>query len=412
VTVKVFDVLEESIIAISANKVRSGLTVLGIVIGIASVIALTAIGQGSQASITASIEAAGSNLLTVSPGASFGSGGVRGAFGSAQTLNTEDADAIAQLDLAEAVAPQVTGRYQITASSGNTNAQVIATTSSYQPVRNVTLASGSFFSDQQVQDVSKVAVLGSQIATDLFGDPVSGGTDPIGQTIRIKSSKFTVIGVAEAKGGFGPDNADNAIYVPLTTGQRLLAGQTRYVSQISVQAVDQKSMDQLQTDITDLLLQRHNIGDPDSADFRVINQADLASTMTSTSRTLTLLLAAIAGISLVVGGIGIMNMMLTTVTERTREIGLRKAIGAKRRDINLQFLVEAVILTFLSGIIGVIVGWLVSLGIRHFAGLDSVITVQWVVIAFGLSALIGIVFGIYPARRAAGLNPIEALRYE
>ena len=181
---------------------------------------------------------------------------------------------------------------------------------------------------------------------------------------------------------------------------------------MSVQAVDQESMTQLQTDITDLLLQRHGITDSDSADFRVINQADLASTMTSTTRTLTLLLAAIAGISLLVGGIGIMNMMLTTVTERTREIGLRKAIGAKRRDISLQFLVEAVILTFISGIIGVVVGWLVSLAINHFAGLESVITVQWVVIAFGLSALIGIVFGFYPARRAAGLNPIEALRYE
>jgi putative ABC transport system permease protein len=409
---RILDVVQEAFIAISGNKIRSGLTVLGIVIGIASVIALTAIGQGSQASITANIEAAGSNLLTVSPGVSFGSGGVRGAFGSARTLKTGDADAIAQLDLAKAVAPQVTGRYQIVASSGNSNAQVIATTPSYQSVRNVTLANGSFFSDQQNQDGSRVAVLGSQIATDLFGDPASGGTDPIGQTIRIKTSKFTVIGVTTAKGGFGPDNADNAIYVPLTTGQRLLAGQTTYLSQVSVTAVDQKSMDQLQTDITDLLLQRHGISSTDSADFRVINQADLASTMTSTSRTLTLLLAAIAGISLVVGGIGIMNMMLTTVTERTREIGLRKAIGAKRGDISLQFLVEAVMLTFVSGIIGIVLGWLVSLAINHFAGLETVITVQWVVIAFGLSALIGIVFGIYPARRAAGLNPIEALRYE
>jgi putative ABC transport system permease protein len=410
--VRILDIIKEALIAVSANKVRSGLTVLGIVIGIASVIALTAVGQGSQASITANIEAAGSNLLTVIPGFQTSGGGVRGAFGSARTLKTTDADAVAQLGLAKAVAPQVTGRYQITAASGNSNAQVIATTSPYQTVRNVTLASGSFFSDQQVQDGSRVAVLGSQIATDLFGDPAAGGTDPIGQTIRIKTSKFTVIGVTTAKGGFGPENADNAIFVPLTTGQRLLAGQTTYLSQMSVQAVDQESMTQLQTDITDLLLQRHGISSADSADFRVINQADLASTMTSTTRTLTLLLAAIAGISLLVGGIGIMNMMLTTVTERTREIGLRKAIGAKRRDISLQFLVEAVILTFIGGIIGVIVGWLVSLAINHFAGLDAVITAQWVIIAFGLSALIGIVFGFYPARRAAGLNPIEALRYE
>ena len=408
---KISDILEESVIAIGANKVRSGLTVLGIVIGIASVIAMTAIGQGSQATITASIEASGSNLLTVSPGAAS-TGGVRGAFGGAKTLLVTDSDAIAELSLVKGIAPQVTGRYQIVGTSGNSNAQVVATTSAYESVRNVTLASGTFVSDQQVADYSKVAVLGSQIATDLFGDPASGGTDPVGQTIRIKSTKFTVIGVTTPKGGFGPDNADNAIYVPLSTGMRLMAGQTTYLSQISITAVDQNSMTQLQTDITDLVLQRHKITDSTLADFRVINQADLASTATSTSRTLTLLLAAIAGISLLVGGIGIMNMMLTTVTERTREIGLRKAIGAKRRDISLQFLVEAVIMTFASGIVGVLLGWLVSLAIKHFAGQNSVITAQWVVIAFGLSALIGIVFGFYPARRAAGLNPIQALRYE
>jgi putative ABC transport system permease protein len=408
---KLSDILEESVIAISANKVRSGLTVLGIVIGIASVIALTAIGQGSQASITASIESAGSNLLTVSPGASS-SGGVRGAYGGAKTLLVGDATAISELALVKAIAPQVTGRYQIVGTSGNSNAQVTATTAAYETVRNDTVSSGAFFTDSDTESYAKVAVLGATLATDLFGDPAAGGTDPVGQTIRIKSTKFTIVGVTEAKGGFGPDNADNAIYVPLSTGMRFLAGETTYLSTLSITAVDQKSMDQLQTDITDLLLTRHKITDSTAADFRVMNQADLASTMTSTSRTLTLLLAAIAGISLLVGGIGIMNMMLTTVTERTREIGLRKAIGAKRRDISVQFLVEAVIMTFMSGIIGVVVGWLASLGINHFGGLTSVITVKWVVIAFGLSALIGIVFGFYPARRASGLNPIQALRYE
>ncbi len=408
---KLSDILEESVIAIGANKVRSGLTVLGIVIGIASVIALTAIGQGSQASITSAIESAGSNLLTVSPGASS-SGGVRGAYGGAKTLLLTDAEAISELSLVKAIAPQVTGRYQVIATAGNSNANVIATTAAYETVRNVTMSGGTFITDSDTSSYSKVAVLGSTIATDLFGDPAAGGTDPIGQTIRIKSTKFTIVGVTAAKGGFGPDNADNAIYVPLSTGMRFLAGETTYLSTLSITAVDQKSMDQLQTDITDLLLTRHKISDSTSADFRVMNQADLASTMTSTSRTLTLLLAAIAGISLLVGGIGIMNMMLTTVTERTREIGLRKAIGAKRRDISIQFLVEAVIMTFLSGIIGVVVGWLASMGINHFGGLNSVITVQWVVIAFGLSALIGIVFGFYPARRASGLNPIQALRYE
>jgi putative ABC transport system permease protein len=409
--VKTFDILEESVKAISTNKIRSGLTVLGIVIGIASVIALTAVGQGSQASITSSIESAGANLLTVSPGFTS-TGRVRGAFGEAKTLLVTDSQALSELSLAKAIAPQVTGRYQIVGSAGNSNAQVISTTSSYETVRNTTMASGSFITDQNVTDYAKVAVLGSSAATDLFGDPASGGTDPVGQTIRIKSTKFTIIGVAAAKGGFGPESTDNAVFVPLSTGMRMLAGETTYLSQVSITAVDQKSMTQLQADINDLLLQRHKIADPNSADFRVQNQADLASSLSSSSRTLTLLLAAIAGISLLVGGIGIMNMMLTTVTERTREIGLRKAIGARRRDISLQFLAEAVIMTFLSGIIGVVVGWLVSLGLRHFASMNSVITVQWVVIAFGLSALIGIVFGFYPARRASGLNPIEALRYE
>jgi putative ABC transport system permease protein len=408
---KLTDILEESVIAISANKARSGLTVLGIVIGIASVIALTAIGQGSQASITASIESSGANLLTISPGAST-TGGVRGALGGAKTLLVTDVESISELSLVKALAPQVTGRYQIVATSGNSNAQVIATTAAYEIVRNVTMSSGTFVTDADNEGYSKVAVLGATLATDLFGDPADGGTDPIGQTIRVKSTKFTVVGVTEAKGGFGPDNADNAIYVPLSTGMRFLAGETTYLSSLSVTAVDQKSMDQLQTDITDVLLTRHKISDSADADFRVMNQADLASTATSTSRTLTLLLAAIAGISLLVGGIGIMNMMLTTVTERTREIGLRKAIGAKRSDISIQFLVEAVIMTFMSGIIGVVIGWLASMGINRFGGMTSVITVKWVVIAFGLSALIGIVFGFYPARRASGLNPIQALRYE
>jgi putative ABC transport system permease protein len=409
---KIGDIAEEALTAISTNKVRSGLTILGIVIGIASVIALTAVGQGSQASITSRIESAGANLLTVSPGAQRSSGMVRGQFGGGTTLTPDDSDAIAQLGGVEAVAPQVTGRYQVISGSANSNAQVIATTSSYETVRNVTLSSGTFFTDEQTSSAAKVAVLGYSTAIDLFGDPGDGGTDPIGQTIRIKSAKFTIVGVAAEKGGTGPDNSDRAIYVPLSTGQRVLAGQTKYLSTVSVQAIDQDSMTQLQTDITSLLLTRHGISDSTAADFSVFNQSDLAETATSTARTLTLLLAAIAGISLLVGGIGVMNMMLTTVTERTREIGLRKAIGARRSDISRQFLLEAVVLTFVSGIIGVLLGWLISVLLAHFAGLASVVTLKWVLLAFGLSALIGIVFGYYPARRAAGLNPIEALRYE
>jgi ABC-type antimicrobial peptide transport system permease subunit len=410
---KIGDIFSESFRAISSNKARSGLTVLGIVIGIASVIALLAIGQGSTNSITSSIESTGANLLTVTPGFSRTAGPVFGGRGSARTLTVDDATAIAQeVGQIAAIAPQVDGRYQVVASSANSNTQVIGTVSTYTGVHKITIAEGSFISDVQQENASRVAVLGATTATDLFGDPANGGTDPVGQTIRIKSGSFTVIGVAASKGGTGFANPDDVIYVPLKTSQRFLAGQTTYLSSIGIEAATQKSMTQVQTDITDLLLTRHKISDSSTADFSVINQADLASTLSSTTRTLTLLLAAVAGISLIVGGIGIMNMMLTTVTERTREIGLRKAIGAKRRDVSVQFLVESVLLTFSSGVLGIILGWLVAVALTKFAGYQSQVTLFSVVLAFGVSALIGIVFGYYPARRAAGLNPIEALRYE
>jgi putative ABC transport system permease protein len=406
------DVFMESVRGIGANKARSGLTMLGIVIGIASVIALVALGQGSTNTITSSIESAGANLLTVNPGFSSAAGLVRGFRGGATTLTLEDADAIAQLSDVAAIAPQVTGRYQVVATAGNTNTQVVSTTSAYSTVHNLTMAEGAFVSDEQVQNAARVAVLGSQTTTDIFGDPVNGGQDPIGQTVRIKGVRFTVIGVAASKGGTGFFSTDDMIYVPLATGQRLLAGQTKYVSSIGVTARTSQVMTQLQADITSVLLERHKITDSSSADFSVINQADIAATASSTARTLTLLLAAVAGISLVVGGVGIMNMMLTTVNERTREIGLRMAIGAKRRDISLQFLTEAVMLTFAGGIIGILAGWLVSVMLTKFAGMTADVTVVSIALAFGVSVLIGIVFGFYPARRAARMNPIEALRYE
>jgi putative ABC transport system permease protein len=410
---RVSDIFAESLRAISVNRARSGLTALGIVIGIASVIALVAVGQGSANSITSSIEAAGANLITVSPGFSRTAGPVSGGRGSARTLTMDDATAIADsVGQITAIAPEVDGRYQVVASSSNTNTQVIGTVSAYAEVHKISVSEGSFISDVQNQNASRVAVLGANAATDLFGDPAEGGTDPVGQTIRIKNLRFTVIGVAASKGGTGFNSPDDAIYVPLTAGQRFLAGQTSYLSSIGIEASSQSAMSQVQTDITDLLLTRHKITDSSSADFSVINQTDIAATASSTAHTLTLLLAAVAGISLLVGGIGIINMMLTTVTERTREIGLRKAIGARRRDVSVQFLLEAVVLTFLGGFLGTILGWLISIALRRFAGMQTQVTVLSVVLAFGVSALIGIVFGFYPARRASGLNPIEALRYE
>jgi len=406
---KIADILQETYTAISANKVRSGLTVLGIVIGIGSVIAMISIGQGAQGSIQASIQSIGSNLILVMPGFSRGVGSqVSSGRGSAQTLTQEDADAIIkEITLAKAVAPEISRRYQVTASGKNTNTQVVGTVSSYPDVRNVQLDTGSFISDQNVRSLSKVAVLGPTTASDLFGE----GNNPIGKTIRINKVDFKIIGLNRAKGGTGFGSQDDIIFVPLSTAQRFLAGDA-YVTTISVEADNQNDMTAIQQQITDLLLQRHNISNVQLADFQVLNQQDIVATASTVTNTFTILLASIAGISLIVGGIGIMNMMLTTVTERTREIGLRKAIGARKKDISAQFLAESVMLTFFGGFMGIILGWLLAFLVSQFAGIPTSVSITSILLAFGVSAAIGIIFGYYPARRAAGLNPIEALRYE
>lgn len=401
------DLFRETIRSISGNKVRSGLTILGIVIGIASVIALVAVGQGAKNSVTSSIEAIGSNLIMVMPG-SQRVGGISQGSGSSQTLTLADADAIkAQITNVKAVAPAVTGRYQLTAKDNNTNTEVIGTIGDYTTTRNITMNIGSFFSQQQITSSAKVAVLGPTTRDDLFGENVNS----VGQTVRINKIDFQVIGVTIAKGGSGSSNQDDTVYVPLATAQHFLAGND-YINNISITAADQSSMTSVQEQITSLLLARHKISDSSLADFRIMNQNDIISTATSVTSTFTILLSAIAGISLVVGGIGIMNMMLTTVTERTKEIGLRKAVGIRKIYINLQFLAEAVALTFLGGLIGIIFGWISSLVLSKFLSLTAEISLSSVFLAFGVSAAIGIVFGFYPARRAANLNPIEALRYE
>ncbi len=405
---KTQDILQETFISLSSNKARSGLTMLGIVIGIASVIAMTAIGAGAQKSISSSIQSMGANLIVVSPGAPRGVGQqVNQGRGSAKTLTMQDVTAITKLDYVKAVTAEVSSRYQVTAKGTNTNTTVDGVTSSYTDVRNLQIDQGNFITDQNNQSGAKVAVLGPTVVTDLFPD----GTDPMGQIIRIKNTQFKIVGITKAKGGSGFQNPDDMIYIPLTTAQRYFSGD-QYVSSISVSAENSELMTELQTNITSTLLSEHNISDPTLADFNTMNQADIIATASSITGTLTALLAAIAGISLVVGGIGIMNMMLTTVTERTREIGLRKAIGAKRRDINRQFLIEAIILTFIGGLIGVILGWGIAFFINSFGILQAVVSIKSVLLAFGVSALIGIVFGYYPAQRAAKLNPIEALRYE
>lgn len=403
------DIFQETYAALSANKVRSGLTMLGIIIGISSVIAMVAIGAGAQGSIQASIQSIGSNLIMVMPGFQRGPGfQVSAGRGSARTLTQADADAIIQnIALAKAVAPELSGRYQITAKGKNTNTSVIGTAAAYPSVRNVEIEQGSFIAEQHLRSLSKVAVLGPTARDDLFGE----GADALSQNIRIKNIEFKVIGITKSKGGSGFSNQDDMIFIPLTSAQRFLAGDN-YVSTISVQAESSQSMAAIQQQITELLLERHHIADPQLADFNTLNQADIVATASSVAQTFTILLAAVAGISLVVGGIGIMNMMLTTVTERTKEIGLRKAIGAKKKDINRQFLTEAVMLTFIGGLIGIILGWAVSFAVRYFGLLQTKVSISSVLLAFGVSAAIGIIFGYYPARRAAALSPIEALRYE
>jgi putative ABC transport system permease protein len=402
------DILKEALLSITSNKARTGLTILGIVIGIASVITMMSIGQGAKNSIESSIQAIGSDLIIVSPGEQRGQA-VSSGRGSSQSLILEDADAIkSEVRDFKAVAPEASRRYQITSIGKNTNTQVVGTVAEYMTARSVKMNSGTFITDQQVKSSVKVAVLGPTTRDDLFG----AGTDPVGQMIRIKNVDFQVIGVTAAKGGMGFSNPDDTVYVPLTTAQHFLAGND-FLTSISVAAKDQASMLGVQTQINDLLIRRHKITDPTQADFSIMNQTDIANTASSITNTFTILLSSIAGISLLVGGIGIMNMMLTTVTERTREIGLRKAVGIRKIYINLQFLAEAVLLTFLGGALGIILGWGASLLVSKFvSSLTTQVSLTAILLAFGVSTGVGIIFGFYPARRAANLSPIEALRYE
>ncbi len=402
---KIQDLAHETFESLSANKVRSGLTMLGIVIGIMSVVAMISIGQGAKDSIQGSIEGLGSNLLTVLPGVvQPGRGIVSAGRGTAEILTQKDAELIREISGVSLVSPEVARRFQIVSPTGNnTNTTVTGAVPEFAQVRNLKLANGSFISAAHVRSLGRQTVLGSTVAKDLFGED-----DPVGQQVRISGSNYTVIGVLETKGGVGFSGPDDMVIIPITTMQKVLAG-TDYYSQIAVNVADKDMMTTVKNELIDTIMRAHRV---EEADFSVISQEDILGTLTSVIDTFTIFLAAIASISLLVGGIGIMNMMLTTVTERTKEIGLRKAIGAKSRDITEQFLAEAVTLTFVGGAVGVFLGWLLCFGVTQSGIIQTSVSLTSVLLGFGVSAAIGIVFGYYPARRASRLNPIDALRYE
>ncbi len=403
------DILQEAYIALSANKSRTFLTMLGIIIGIGSVIAMVSIGQGAQKSIESSIEGLGSNLLTIYPGAlQPGRGIVSSGRGSAQSLKNEDVDILSSIPGVSLVAPELDRRFQVVSPSGNnTNTTVVGATVDYATARNLNLSSGSFISDINDRNLGRVAVLGPTVMTDLFGE----GAIPdeiIGENVRINGVNFKVLGILVSKGGSSFSSTDNMVFIPLSTMQKILAG-SDFLTTISVSVENEEQMSEVQAIATEVLTIKHRVDEPD---FSIISQADILGTLTQVTDAFTLFLASIAGISLFVGGIGIMNMMLTTVTERTREIGLRKAIGAKAHDINIQFLGEAIMLTLTGGALGIILGALVAFGVSQLGIIQTSVSLSSVLLSFGVSATIGIIFGYYPARRASRMNPIEALRYE
>lgn len=403
------EIFKEAFSNLTVNKLRTGLAVLGIVIGIGSVIALISLGQSSQKSVENQIQSLGANLLTVIPGAQS-AGGVRGAAGGSTTLTLEDALSLkssTEVTSVADVSPEYTSRAQIVAGASNTNTQVTGVYPQYETIHKISLSQGVFITQSDIDSLGRVAVIGPTTATNLFGDVTSA----LGQSIRVNGQTLQVVGVTVSKGGTGFNNPDDAIYIPLSTAMKVLFGAT-HVSTISVEAKSADVMTAAQDEVGYFLLKRHNLADPSAADFTIFSQNDILSTASSVTGTFTALLGGVAAISLLVGGIGIMNIMLVTVTERTREIGLRKALGAKRKVIITQFLIEATLLTALGGIFGMLLGIAISYGLSLLMSLPFTISPTSVILAIGVSGGIGILFGWYPARKAAALQPIEALRYE
>ena len=394
--------------AIGANRLRTLLTMLGMVIGVGAVILMLAIGQGASRMVKASVESMGSNLLIVMSG--WGrSSGARTAAGNLPTLTVEDYEAIAQLPGIAAIAPITMGNAQVIYGSANWNTNVIGTTPSYLTVREWVLADGVAFTESDVRSVTRVAIIGQTVVDNLFG-----GQNPVGKTLRIQKSPFLIIGVLAPKGqSLDGRDQDDAIIVPLTTSQRQLFGEEFVGSlrMIMVQTQTAGDLNVLENDITLLLRKRHRVAQGLEDDFSVRNLTAMASVALETTKVMTWLLGSIAAVSLVVGGIGIMNIMLVSVTERTAEIGVRMAIGARRRDILLQFLIEAVLVAVAGCLIGLLLGIGCAAITERMSGMDTVVTGGALLLSFSVAALVGVVFGFYPAWRAAQLNPIEALRY-
>ena len=389
-----------------ANKMRSILTMLGIIIGVAAVIALVSIGNGVKQDVQNSISSLGSNLLMVMPGAPR-TPGVRQSAGSMKSLKVSDYEAISKLDGVKAASPMTSGSYVVIYQNKNWTTTVSGVNSNYMDVNNWSIKSGRFFSDKNVQNRERVAIVGQTVIKNLFGDE-----DPVGAEIRVKNIPFRIIGVLNSKGSgsMGADQ-DDIVLIPYTTAMERVEG-VDYLRMIYVVGEDENGIDRLQSDIENLLRVRHGIKDSNLDDFNIQNMNSIMETMEETTGTLTLFLGAVAAISLVVGGIGIMNIMLVSVTERTREIGVRKALGATYNVIVTQFLIEAVVISLMGGLIGIVLGIGASKMISVSSGMSTVISIPTIVLSFAFSMAIGLVFGIYPARKAAKLNPIDALHYE
>jgi putative ABC transport system permease protein len=401
-------ILRVALKALNRNKMRTALTMLGMIIGVAAVIAMVALGKGAQSSIETQIKSAGTNIINVMSG-NFMTMGVRQGSGASNTLTVEDAAAIRLLvPGAQYVAAGVSTRNQIIAGNQNWQTRIQGTDVEFPLIRSWVTKYGSFFSSQDITSSSKVVVLGSVVATNLFGEDV----DPTGQIVRIKNQPFKVIGVMSSKGsGTGGEDQDDSAMVPYTTAQKKLMG-IQHIQNITISAASANEVSATADAIAEVIRTRHKIMPGDTDDFMVRTLEEMAAMRTETTRTMTALLAGIAGVSLLVGGIGIMNIMLVSVTERTREIGLRMAIGARGADVLMQFLVEAVVLSIFGGSIGIALGFGISWGVTEFLTWPTTISTDAVALAFGFSAMIGIFFGFYPATKAAKLDPIEALRFE